>query len=80
MKEQIALVLIGLIVSKLTKQHHTADCICGELLGIAFLIVISFVLCKCYGMINIEPFEITRLLLLGYLPGRIVDWMYNNNA
>lgn len=75
MKEQITLVFMGYIISNLTPKRYTADCICGELLGIGFLIAIPFVLCKFYGMATIEPFGVVRLLLLGYFPGRVVDWI-----
>lgn len=75
MKIKLILLLLGFSISLLSRKHHKMDCICGELLGIVFLVVISYMLNDLYGLVYVEPIRVAKLLLLGYLPGRVIDWM-----
>ena len=67
--------ILGLLISKLSRKHNKWDCIIGELLGMGFLVVISYMLCEWYGVAYLEPIKMGKLLLLGYLPGRVLDWI-----
>jgi len=76
MKIELILLVLGFLISRLSGKHYKWDCICGELLGIGFLIIISYMLYNLYGLVYIEPIRVAKLLLLGYLPGRVIDWWW----
>ena len=76
LKEEIVFLLMGFLISRLSGKHPRKDCICGELLGIGFLIIISYLLYKDYGAVCSEPMKVAKLMILGYLPWRIIDWMW----
>jgi len=75
MKTELIFLLIGFLLSLLNRKHPKKDCVCGEILAIGFLIIISYLVYEDYGLIYFEPVKVAKLLLLGYLPGRIVDWV-----
>ena len=76
MKIELILLVLGFSISRLSRKHHKIDCICGEFLAIGFLVVISYMLYNLYGLVYIEPIRVAKLLLLGYLPGRVIDWWW----
>ena len=50
--------------------------ICMEILGIGVALVLSYIMNEYFDDYILAPFgEHSRLLLLGYLPGRIVAWV-----
>ena len=75
-KAELIFFLMGFLISRLSRKHHKMDCICGEILAIGFLILISFLLNKDYELVCLEPFRVAKLLIFGYLPGRILDWWW----
>ncbi len=76
LKLELIFLFMGFLISRLSGKHPRKDCICGELLGIGFLIVIAFILYMDYGLCS-EPIRVAKLLLLGYLPGRVIDWLWS---
>ena len=76
LKTELIFLLMGFLISRLNGKHYKWDCICGELAGIGFLIIISFLLNKDYELVCLEPVKVARLMLLGYLPTRILDWWW----
>lgn len=75
-KIELIFLLMGFLISRTSGKHHKWDCICGELAGIGFLIIISFLLNRDYGAVCLEPMKVARLLILGYLPGRVIEWWW----
>ena len=74
-KFELIFLLVGYLISKWNGQHYKWDCICGEILGIGFLIIFSYYLYKDYRVVYFEPRYVGKLLILGYLPGRVWDWI-----
>lgn len=75
MKINLIFLLIGFLISRLHKKYNKKDCICAELLAIGFLIIISYLVYKDYGLVYFEPMGVTKLILLGYLPARVIEWV-----
>ena len=75
MKTELIFLLMGFLISRFSGKHYKWDCICGEVTGIGFLIILAYLLNKDFGFEKLEPMRVAKLLLLGYLPGRVMDWL-----
>ena len=76
MEVKLVFLLLGFLIVKLSRKHNKWDCICGEILAIGFMVIISYMLHEWYKEAWLEPVPIAKLMLLGYLPGRVVDWVF----
>ena len=76
MEIEIIFVLIGVLVPRLNGKETTLDCICGELCGIGFVILLSYLVYGQYGWETFEPVRVGKFLILGYLPWRLLDWLF----
>jgi len=73
-KTELIFILVAFLISLLHRKNYKWDCIAGELLGIGFLIILSYMAHKYYGLIYFEPMRVMRVMILGYLPGRVISW------
>lgn len=75
LKTELIFLLMGFLISRFSGKQKRWDCITEELLGIGFLIIIAYLLNKDYGLDNLEPMRVMRIMILGYLPGRVLEWI-----
>jgi len=75
MKTELIFLLVGYLMSLLQKRNYKWDCICGELLGIVYLVIIAYLVYGRFGLIWLEPWRVGRIMILGYLPGRVLSWL-----
>ena len=68
---KIFVLLLGFLVPIINGRKLTKDCIVGETAGIVFMVLFSFIL-DYFGVAYFEPSEMAKMMLVGYVPGRVV--------
>ena len=74
--DQIALLVMGLLAGKCLKGRMSPFNVCIEILGIGITLMLSYIMNEYFEGYILAPFwEYSRMLLIGYLPGRIIEWV-----
>ena len=70
--EEILLTLVGLLSGILMGKSNSKEAKLGEILGIIFVVVVVGVLDYYFDSKLVSFWEFGKLILVGYLPGRLV--------